>query len=117
VAQLRIGAERWGEVVPLHLAAAALALLANRFLSVAGTGPNAPWHVDELPLPIAQPLPLDETAPAATGPLPFGAVPGGLHVEAPDGLLDAAAVRRLASYERELVVTPWRGVLVPGATT
>lgn len=116
LAQLRLGTRRWGEVVPLHLAAAELVLLAQRFLATAGRGPDAAWHVDELPLPISHPLPLDASAPAPSGPLPTGPVPGGLHVPAPDGLLDAAAVDRLASYDRELVVTPWRGVLVPGAS-
>lgn len=115
VAQLRLGAHRWGEVLPLHLAAEALVFLAQRFLSVAGTGPTAPWHVDELPLPLSHTLPLDENAPAATGPLAHGAVPGGQHVAAPDGVVDQALAARLASYDRELVVTPWKGVLVPEA--
>lgn len=113
VAQLRLGTERWGEVLPLHLAADGLILLARRFVSIAGTGPTSPWHVDELPLPISHPLPLDEHAPAPRGPLAFGPVPGGLHVAAPDGVLDPGLVARLAAYDRELVVTPWRGVLVP----
>jgi precorrin-3B synthase len=117
VAQLRIGAERWGEVVPLHLAAASLAHLARRFLSVAGTGPNAPWHVDELPLPLSHVLPLDETVPSHPGALPHGPVAGGLHVAAPGGIVGPDLADRLASYDRDLVITPWRGVLVPGATS
>lgn len=114
LAQLRLGTRRWGEVVPLHHAASALVLLAQRFLTTAGSGPEAAWHVDELPLPISHPMPLEASAPAPSAPLPHGPVPGGLHVAADDGRLDAAAVDRLASYDRELVVTPWRGVLVPG---
>lgn len=116
LAQLRLGTRRWGEVMPLHLAAAGLVFLAQRFLATAGTGPEAAWHVDELPLPISHPMPLESSAPTPTGPLAHGPVDGGVHVPAPDGLLDAAAVDRLASYDRELVVTPWRGVLVPGAS-
>jgi precorrin-3B synthase len=113
VAQLRLGAERWGEVVPLPLAAEALVHLARRFLTIAGTGPTAPWHVDELPLPLSPALPLDDTAPAPSGPLPYGPVPGGRHIEAPGGVVDPSLAARLASYDRDLVVTPWRGVLVP----
>ncbi|WP_090861064.1 nitrite reductase [Nocardioides lianchengensis] len=113
LAQLRVGSRRWGDVVPLTKAAQFLVVLAQRFLVAAGTGPDAPWHVDELALPLSEPFPLGGEAPAPSGPLPHGPVPGGLHVAAPDGVLDPDLVTRLASYERELVVTPWRGVLVP----
>lgn len=115
VAQLRLGAQRWGEVLPLPLAADALVVLARRFVAAAGSDPTAPWHVDELPLPLSSPLPLDDTAPAPAGPLPFGPVPGGEHVEAPGGVVDPALAARLAAYDRDLVVTPWKGVLVPEA--
>jgi precorrin-3B synthase len=113
LAQLRIGSRRWGDVVPLPLAGRALVMLAQRFLASTGTTPDAAWHVDELPLPLTEPYPLDPSAPQPTGRLAFGSVPGGLHVSTPAGVIDPALASRLTSYDRELVVTPWHGVLVP----
>lgn len=112
LAQLRAG-RHWSDVVPLARAAEFLVELAQRFLTAAGTGPDAAWHVDELPLPLVEPFPLGGEVPRPSGPLPFGEVPGGRHLEAPDGLLDQAFLARVASYGRPVVVTPWRGVLVP----
>jgi precorrin-3B synthase len=104
-AQLRVGSS-WGAVVPLSDAAGSLVDLARRFVDVRGDGPDAPWHVTELTAPLAEPLPADPRALVASPPLPFGDVPGGRHVEAPDGVLDPAVAADA------LVVTPWRGVLV-----
>lgn len=118
--QLRIG-ERWGPVVRLDDAADRLVALARRFLAVRGQGPEAPWHVRELPdalldalsetLGVAQPA--DPRLPAPAPPLPYGAVPGGTHEPVPPAGLDRAAVERLTATTSELVVTPWRGVLIP----
>ncbi|WP_435742285.1 nitrite reductase [Nocardioides sp. SYSU DS0663] len=119
-AQLRVGAG-WGPVVHLAGAPAALLGLAHAFLAARGTGPEAAWHVTELehPLdhPLAQPAAADPRAAVRTDPLPYGEGPAGLHVPAPGGVLDGAAVADLVELagERELVVTPWRGVLVPAA--
>ncbi len=110
--QLRIGSAGWGPVVVLGDAATVLTDLAQRFLDLRGTGPQAPWHVDELSTPLAAATP----APGAvsTPPLPFGPVAGGLHICAPDGLIDPALAARLTAYDRTLVVTPWHGILLPG---
>ena len=45
-------------------------------------------------------------------PLPYGPLPGATHVEVPHGILDPELAGLLAVHE-ELVVTPWRGVVVP----
>ena len=113
--QLRIGSTYWSSLVPIPKVAGAIRRLARTFLDARGTGPAAPWHVDEL---MEQPIPTGERHPAtyvAQEPLPYGAVPGGEHVAAPDGRLDRALAERLAAGGPVLVVTPWRGVLVPEA--
>jgi precorrin-3B synthase len=111
-AQLRV-AGGWGAVVPPAAAAAALAGLAGEFLRRRGAGPAAPWHVAELPEPLCPAAPPDPRLPAAAGPLPYGPVPGGRHVPVPDAGLDQAAVEALTTGPA-VIVTPWRGVLVPG---
>ncbi|MFJ9557267.1 nitrite reductase [Nocardiopsis sp. NPDC101807] len=119
VAQLRIG-ERWGPLTPVDEAPAALLRLADAFLDRRGEGPTAPWHVAELPAPLAEPEEPDRRLPPPAPPLPYGPLPGGArHVRVPDGGLDRPAVEALAGEalaagSGELVVTPWRGVLVPG---
>src|SRR5690606_12319709 len=114
-AQLRAG-DGWCPVVPLRKAHTHLADLARRFLDVRGTGPEAPWHVAELPEPLIQPVARSRDVPAAAPPLPFGPVPGGVHRKVPEEGLDRAAVARLCAAAPELVVTPWRGVLIPEET-
>jgi precorrin-3B synthase len=110
-AQIRVGGG-WGELVPLGSAAAAIADLALRFVARRGSGPAAVWHVAELPTPLVPGVPPDPRAPDPVGPLPFGDMPGGRHVPAADGLV-RADVERLTADVPEVVVTPWRGVLVP----
>jgi precorrin-3B synthase len=72
-AQVRVG-EQWGEVVTLADAPAALAALARAFLAARGTGPDAPWHVTELDLPLA---PAAAAAPGATVAAGARPAPGG----------------------------------------
>ncbi|WP_150254444.1 nitrite reductase [Nocardiopsis deserti] len=118
-AQLRVG-ERWGPLTPLDEAAATLAGLADRFLERRGDGPAAPWHVAELASPLAAPAPPDPRLPDPAPPLPHGLLPGiGRHVPVPaDGLdraaADALTAEALDAGSGELVVTPWRAILVPG---
>ncbi|GHC70347.1 hypothetical protein GCM10007079_01690 [Nocardiopsis terrae] len=118
-AQLRVGG-RWGPVVPLDEAPAALLRFADEFLERRGQGPTAPWHVAELPAPLAAPAAADPRLPRPSPPLPYGPLPGGgLHLRVTDRGLDRSAVedlaeRATAAGHGELVVTPWRGVLVPG---
>ncbi|TQL67607.1 precorrin-8X methylmutase [Nocardioides albertanoniae] len=114
--QLRVG-DSWGPVVPLVEAASRIAALASDFLDVRGEGPSAPWHVSELEpeldSALIEPFVADPRVPAPAAELDFGEVPGGEHVAAPDGTLDRAAIEALAERSPEVVVTPWRGVLVP----
>ncbi|MFB9315219.1 nitrite reductase [Nocardioides plantarum] len=115
-AQLRVGTA-WGPVVPLAEAAGALHALARAFAAARGEGPTAAWHVDELGVPLVAAQPPDPRLPDPAPPLPYGPVPGGTHVAAPDGVLSPALVADLAARAArgpaDLVVTPWRGVLVP----
>lgn len=111
-AQLRVG-PAWGPVVGLRDAARTLAALAVRFLDLRGDRPSAPWHVAELGHPLADEAPPDPRLPPAAPPLSFGDVPGGRHVEVPPSGLVAVAVAELTAGTDHVVVTPWRGVLVP----
>lgn len=117
-AQLRVG-DRWGPVIALDEAPETLVSLTDRFLELRGEDPSAAWHVTELPNPLTGPVPPDPRLPPPTAPLPYGPVPGGgRHVPVPDTGLDRPAIDALAEDSRAaghgtLVVTPWRGVLVP----
>ncbi|OBK82797.1 nitrite reductase [Mycolicibacter sinensis] len=110
-AQLRVG-ENWGAVVYIADAAERLAALAGAFQAARGDGPDAPWHIRELPAPLLSVMAADARLPEPSGPLPFGPVPGGTHVPVPDGVLTAAFGRTLLDAA-ELVVTPWHGIFVP----
>jgi precorrin-3B synthase len=113
VAQLRVG-DCWGEVVPLTAAAACLASLADRFMAVRGVAATAPWHVAELASPLTTSAEPDPRLPAPAPPLPFGDVPGGRHLAWPSSGLDSRAAAEFAEGGvEELIVTPWRGVLIP----
>ncbi|MET8150815.1 hypothetical protein ACIBSW_18275 [Actinoplanes sp. NPDC049668] len=110
-AQLRVGSS-WGPVVRHVDAAARIVGLAADFVARRGSGQGAAWHVAELAEPLLPTATADARIPAGSAPLPFGEVAGGRHVEVPDGL-DQAAVAALSAGVPELIVTPWRGVLVP----
>ncbi|MFY7066111.1 nitrite reductase [Nocardiopsis changdeensis] len=118
-AQLRVG-DRHGSAVRLDGAADALVRLADLFLERRGDGPSAPWHVAELPSALCAPHPPDPRLPAPAPPPPYGPLPGGAHhVPVPEEGLDRVAADALAAAALaaggDLVVTPWRGVVVPGA--
>ncbi|WP_431887319.1 nitrite reductase [Nocardiopsis alba] len=120
-AQLRVG-EHPGETLPLDESAEALIRLAETFLERRGSGPTAPWHVTELSSPLAEPARPDPRLPDPAPPLPHGPLPdGGRHVAVPEEGLDRAAITELVEEARAaghdaLVVTPRRGVLIPGGT-
>lgn len=103
--QLRVG-DGFGPVVPLAAAAGALAALAHAFAVRRGTGASAPWHVAELPEPLVPAVAPDPRLPVGSPALPFGE----RHLEFADGL-DRPAVTALPAAD--LVVTPWRGILIP----
>jgi precorrin-3B synthase len=122
-AQIRVGSHHWGEVVELDAVPEVLLDLARKFLEVRGEGDDARWHVDELPDGGADLLGLnharDLRTQVASLPAPFGVIAqdDGLsveHVEIPDGdLSHELAVQVLASAGRDIVVTPWRSLLLP----
>lgn len=112
-AQLRVGTA-WGPTVHLADAASWIADLAESFLRVRGDGPTAPWHVTGLDRPLVEASSPDVRLPEPIAPLPYGDVPGGHHVEVPNTGLDCAGVTALTPQDvPEVIVTPWRGVLVP----
>jgi sulfite reductase beta subunit-like hemoprotein len=112
-AQLRVGSEGWGAIVPLAQVPRSLVDLAHRFLDVRGEGPAAAWHVDELDRPLAPPCARYSRTEVEQPPLGAGDVPGGHHYVAAKGAVDRALAERVAEQEDEIVVTPWRGLLVP----
>jgi precorrin-3B synthase len=117
VVQLRLG-DHWGAITTLGDAAERTIDLAAQFLHARGTGANAPWHIRELTRPLQPPAPADPRLPAAAPPLAHGTVPGGTHVPADDGVLTRPLVQSLlerAAHVTHVIVTPWRGVLVPDA--
>lgn len=112
LAQLRIG-DGWGQLVELSRAGDALITLAREFLAARGAGADAPWHVEELPEPFRSTRAPDARLPEACRPLTYGEVPGGRHVPVPDEGLDRAAVHALTDGADAVIVTPWRGILLP----
>ena len=116
--QLRVG-DHWGDVTSLPDAAARMVDLARQFLDVRGTDANAAWHVRELIRPLQPPVPADPRIPRQAAPLAYGGVPGGIHLRADDGVLTHSRVESLleqACDVEHLVVTPWRGILIPNAS-
>ncbi|HCB04917.1 MAG TPA: nitrite reductase [Nocardioides sp.] len=116
--QLRIGSDAWGAVLPLARVPRALVHLAHRFLDARGDGPGAAWHVDELAVRLEPPCDRYACTPPVESPLPEGPVAGGLHLIADDGAVDRALAERAvtqsaAAANHVVVVTPWRGLLVP----
>lgn len=114
-AQLRVG-DGFGPVVSISSAAAQLVGLAHAFAVRRGAGPSAPWHVAELSDPLVDAVDPDPRLPSPAPPLAFGDVPGGRHVSVPGEGLDRAAVEDLTADTSAVVVTPWRGVLIPEET-
>jgi precorrin-3B synthase len=116
--QLRVG-DHWGVVTSLRGSARGLVDLARQFLDVRGTGVSAAWHVRELTHPLQPAVPADRRIPAPAAPLAYGTVAGGVHVPVADGVLTqrgAQALLQQASAVTHLVVTPWRGILIPNAS-
>jgi precorrin-3B synthase len=109
-----------GEVVHLREVPGRLLALARRFLDVRGTGSSACWHVAELAGGGAD---LGRfracAAPEPTPPPPLGRLVQDdervlFHVGLARGLLTPAMLEEvLADSAEEVVVTPWRSVVLP----
>jgi precorrin-3B synthase len=123
--QLRIGSDSWGPVVPLAEAAPALISHALRFLAAAGVGESAAWHVDELDAGagvIDRPVARDPRTRATSAPLPYGIIAqddgtAAEHLPVPDGLLTRGLADEVAQRSHEVVVTPWRSIVLPDLET
>ncbi len=121
--QLRAGGARWGPVVPVAETATALHRLTRRFLDVRGSGPGAPWHVDELDGAglelVGDDVDRDPRSRAHADPPPYGWLRQDdgralEHVAVEGGILTPdAAAGVLARAGEHLVVTPWHGLLLP----
>jgi precorrin-3B synthase len=104
-----------GEVVALGDAAAVLTELAEEFVRERGTGPDAAWHVDELPeFKTRRATTYNPARHEGQLALPYGPVAGtGLtHVEVGADGIDRQTIAAWAARTAEVVVTPWHGVLV-----
>lgn len=113
--QLRLGTRSWGEIVTLAEAPLRLAALAKGFLDERGTGAAAAWHVDELDRPLAPSSPRDSRTRLRADPWPFGIIEQrdgriARHIAVPQGRL----TRELAAdLPADVLVTPWRSIVVP----
>lgn len=125
--QIRVGGSQWGPVVPVREAAPTLIELARAFRQVRGAGPTASWHVDELS-PTTRLLPEGSRDPrtivAAAAGAASGRVAPGRHSQddgstllvaaVPHGMITRAVADGLLAHgSDELVVTPWRSVVIP----
>ncbi len=119
-AQIRIGSQGWGEVVELDAVPEILLDLAGRFVRARGEEPEAAWHVDELDSPLVEIHHARDlrTQVASLRP-PFGTVlqddgRTAEVVDVPDGMLTHdLATRVLAQAGSDLIVTPWRSLVLP----
>ena len=102
--EVMMGARRWSTTT--RAAVPRMIDLAGEFLAERGTA----WRVREI-APTAEPSP----SPALTTPL--GAIDGHASVAAPLGHLTPTQVRavRHVSGGGPIVITPWRGLIMPGA--
>lgn len=136
-AELVVGDRSSGQVVPLRHAAAALVALARRFLALR----DYAWHVRELPgggaelldavspaeVPGASPAERRASLPAAdVAAAPIGVLASDdgsrlLSALVPLGSLNAAMMAAVHDAALvgggSVVVTPWRGVVIPGLPT
>ncbi|MFF2042103.1 cobalamin biosynthesis protein CobG [Kitasatospora sp. NPDC058170] len=113
-ALLRLGRAATARPVPAGQAVDAALAAARDFLDALRAAGRQAWHLREAPDLLA-PGPVELPAFAGTPP-PLGAVPGGLSVAPRFGTASCAQWRVLAdAAEGELRLTPWRGVVLPGA--
>ena len=118
-AQLRAGERHWGDVVTLEEVPGRLVALAHAFLRERGHGETAAWHVDELAPSAVERLGLtsrrDPRTEVTCDPLPFEGFGRGIHVEVPDGVLTPQTLKVVVdiALTEHVIVTPWRGLVLP----
>ncbi|MDX6232279.1 MAG: precorrin-3B synthase [Nocardioidaceae bacterium] len=125
--QLRVGSHQWGPLVPLGEAPAALLTYAEAFLRVRGDGETALWHIDELPEGGAELLGMHHARDLRTQvsalPPPYGIIAqddrrNAEHLAVPDGVLTPElAAEILDRAGTEVIVTPWRSIVIPDLET
>ncbi|MEU6235772.1 nitrite reductase, partial [Kitasatospora sp. NPDC047058] len=112
---LRLGRAATARAVPAAGAVDAALAAAREFLDALRESGRKAWHLRDVPdllPPGTTPLPALPGAPP-----PLGALPGGLSVGLRFGRATAAQWRALvAASAGELRLTPWRGVVLPGAS-
>ena len=119
-AQVRIGSDAWGEVIELEALPEVLLDLAARFVRARGDGQGAVWHVDELESPLTEFHHARDLRTQVTSPFhPRGQLTqddgrAAEIVEIPDGVVThELATHVLARAGSELIVTPWRSLVLP----
>ncbi len=116
--EVLIGSPRCRIPVAADQAVPTLIGLAHAFLVAASVTPGRVWHVRELPgWAETQAEHVADHGRPAPVETPLGSVAGAASVHVPLGLLtrtQVATVARVAG-DGPLVITPWRGLVVPGA--
>jgi precorrin-3B synthase len=122
-AQIRVGSDHWGPVLPIDELPERLLSLARRFVELRGDGESAPWHVDELSEGGAELLGIHHARDLRTQVTSLRTPLGTLtqsdgrtaeHVAVPEGVLThEQATRVLGMARRMVIVTPWRSLLLP----
>lgn len=100
-----------GWTVPLADAAATLVRLAHAFVVAREATQPRPWHVRELAEPLGPPPEAEVEVPPRPR-RPVGAVGRHAVVGVPLGLLTREHVDALAQHTDEVLVTPWRSLVV-----
>ena len=119
-AQIRIGSQGWGEVVELDGVPEVLLDLALRFVRARGDDAEAPWHIDELHVPLVESHHARDLRTQVTSPFhPRGELTQDNGrtaevIDVPEGVLTHDLVSAvLAKAGRDLLVTPWRSLVLP----
>jgi len=119
-AQVRMGSETWGEVVEIEALPEVLLDLATRFVRARGESADAPWHVDELETPLTEFHHARDLRTQVTSPFPprgeFTQDDGRVAeiIDVPEGIVTHdLATQVLARAGSDLIVTPWRSLVLP----
>lgn len=116
-AEVRQRGHDFGLEVALDEAPAAVIALALEFQRRRSSFDPVPWHVREMPEPLPHPE-LVRLPAIQAGPQPRPGVVGDhLVVGVPLAQLTAEQLTALAEVTAEVVVTPWRSLVVPGGAT
>lgn len=121
--QVRVGSHHWGPLCPPDELPEQLIALARCFVASRSSGRLAQWHLDELPAGGAELLAVrharDLRTQVSTPVIGYGIIAQdngrmARHVEVPDGLLTGEqALVIIDEADTELIVTPWRSIVIP----